>query len=76
MEKLKKEGPHEPGYVKMEKERWKDDFCRRHGVRPKFENMDFFVTNVEFAHDEASSSWRIRYTDTQLSGWNFHYVIL
>ena len=44
----------------MEKERWKDDFCRRHGIRPKFENMDFFVTNVEFAHDDASSSWRVR----------------
>ena len=44
----------------MEKERWKDDFCRRHGVRPKFESMDFFVTNVEFALDDASSSWRVR----------------
>ena len=44
----------------MEKERWKEDFCRRHGIRPKFENMDFFVTNVEFTHDDASSSWRVR----------------
>ena len=60
IEKLKEEGPHERGYINQEKERWKDDFCRRHGVRPKFENMDFFVTNVEFKHDELTSSWRIR----------------
>ena len=60
VKKLKEGGPHDRRYIRMEKERWKDDFCRRHGVRPKFEKMDFFVSNVEFTHDEPSSSWRIR----------------
>jgi len=65
VKKLKEGGPHDRRYIRMEKERWKDDFCRRHGVRPKFEKMDFFVSNVEFTHDEPSSSWRISSLSTK-----------
>lgn len=64
-EKLMEKSRHNKETMEWEVEKFRADMERKNGKLPSPQQVDFFVTNMEFTQRDSSAPWQIRAVGTK-----------